>query len=126
MKEQRSLSVGSLPGNLKSHILKTIQFDHLQKGERGAQPMDVSSDSLNKIRELPEEDENLPRQNKALTQQDKNEQEDDKSIPMEVSMEDSPQHSKETDNRLDDDELGAAGVPPAADNHKKASWFEIV
>lgn len=24
MKEQRSLSVGSLPGNLKSHILKTI------------------------------------------------------------------------------------------------------
>ena len=27
MKEQRSLSVGSLPGNLKSHILKTMSSD---------------------------------------------------------------------------------------------------
>lgn len=75
--------------------------------------MDVSSDSLNKIPELPEEDQNLARQNKALTQQDKNEQEDDKSIPMEVSMEDS--HSNDTDHRFDDDELGAAGVQ----NHKQ-------
>lgn len=101
------MSVGSLPGNLKSHILKTIQFDHLQQRER-PQPMDVSSDSLNKIPELPEEDQNLARQNKALTQQDKNEQEDDKSIPLEVSMEDS--HSNDSDHRSDDDELGAAGV----------------
>ena len=52
------MSVGSLPGNLKSHILKTIQFDHLRDKER-PQPMDVSSDSLNKIPELPEEDQNL-------------------------------------------------------------------
>lgn len=28
MKEQRSLSVGNLPGNLKSQILKTMQSDH--------------------------------------------------------------------------------------------------
>ena len=35
MKEQRSLSVGSLPGNLKSHILKTMSSDIGQKGERG-------------------------------------------------------------------------------------------
>ena len=79
----------------------------------------MSSDSLNKIRELPEEDENLPRHNKALTQQDKSEQEDDKSIPMEVSMEDS--HSKETRSRQDDNELGAAGVSPQTDNAKQAS-----
>ena len=111
MKEQRSLSVGSLPGNLKSHILKTIQFDHLTKGERGALPADVYSDSLNKIRELPEEYENFPKQNKAQTQQDKNEQ-DEKSIPMEVSMEDS--HSHDTDHRFDDDELGMGVVVAAA------------
>ena len=61
MKEQRSLSVGSLPGNLKSHILKTIQYDHLNKMDRGALPSDgVYSDTLNKIRELPEEYEKLP------------------------------------------------------------------
>ena len=80
--------------------------------------MDVSSDSLNKIRELPEEDENMPRQNKALTQQDEKEQEDATSIPMEVSMEDS--HSRETSGRPDDDELGAAGVSPAPANAKNA------
>ena len=56
MKEQRSLSVGSLPGNLKSHILKTMSSDIVQKGDRGALPSEgVYSDGLNKIRELPEE-----------------------------------------------------------------------
>ena len=60
--------------------------------------MDISSDSLNKIPELPEEDQNLAKQNKALTQQDKNEQEDDKSIPMEALMEDS--RSNDTDHRF--------------------------
>ena len=114
MKEQRSLSVGSLPGNLKSHILKTIQFDHLSKGQGSAIPTDVYSDSLNKIRELPEEDENLPRQGKALTQQDKNEQEDEKSIPVEASIEDS--HSNDTDHRFDDDELKAAAVDDKQDH----------
>ena len=67
MKEQRSLSVGSLPVDVKSHLLKTIQFDHLTKGERGGIPADVYSDGLNKIRELPEEYENLPKQGKANT-----------------------------------------------------------
>lgn len=61
MKEQRSLSVGSLPGNIKSHILKTIQFDHLKKGDRGVYNGNESySDGLNKISELPEEYEKLP------------------------------------------------------------------
>ena len=108
MKEQRSLSVGSLPGNLKSHILKTIQFDHLTKGVRDQPPADVYSDSLNKIRELPEEYD-LPKHNKAYTQQDKSEKQDDeRSIPIEASMEDS--HSNDdTDPRFDqDDELGHA------------------
>jgi hypothetical protein len=50
----------------------------------------------------------LPRQGKALTQQDKNEQEDEKSIPVEASIEDS--HSNDTDHRFDDDELKAAAV----------------
>ena len=49
--------MGSLPGNIKSHILKTIQFDHLKKGDRVAVPInnEVYSDGLNLISELPEE-----------------------------------------------------------------------
>lgn len=61
MKEQRSLSVGSLPGNIKSHILKTIQYDHLKKGDRVVLASnEVYSDGLNQISELPEEYEKLP------------------------------------------------------------------
>jgi len=71
MKEQRSLSVGSLPGNLKSHILKTMPHEQFLKNERLAMPSeDVYSDGLNKIRELPEEYEKQIKQDKALTQQD--------------------------------------------------------
>lgn len=69
MKEQRSLSVGSLPGNLKSHILKTMSGEVGMKGERGQLPSEgVYSDGLNKIRELPEEYEKMPRLDKAHTQ----------------------------------------------------------
>ena len=72
MKEQRSLSVGSLPGNLKSHILKTMQYEHLQKGVEPAVNLPseggVNSEGLNKIRELPEEHEKVPKLPKAHTQ----------------------------------------------------------
>jgi hypothetical protein len=105
MKEQRSLSVGSLPGNLKSHILKTMPYDYIQKGERGPLPSDGCSD-LNKIRELPEEYENLPKQHKAQTQQD--EQEKEKSIPMARSKRDSDDGDL-TDHRFEDDGYGEAG-----------------
>ena len=61
MKEQRSLSVGSLPGNIKSHILKTIQYDHLAKPYRDLrQGSDVFAEGLNKINELTEEYEKVP------------------------------------------------------------------
>ena len=62
MKEQRSLSVGSLPVGLKSHILKTIRYDHLTKENRGNLPTnfdEIFSEGLNKINELPEEWERL-------------------------------------------------------------------
>ena len=61
MKEQRSLSVGSLPGNLKSHILKTIQYDHLAKPYRDMRSgSDVYAEGLNKINELTEDYEKVP------------------------------------------------------------------
>lgn len=64
MKEHRSLSVGSLPTNIMSHIMKTSQNDYLKKGEhRTAGPMfgqEGSSEWLNQISELPEEYEKMP------------------------------------------------------------------
>ena len=107
MKEQRSLSVGSLPGNLKSHIFaKTMSNEIGQKGERGQLPSEgVYSDGLNKIRELPEEYEKFPKIDKAQTLQD--ELEKDKSIPMEASMEDSVDGDL-TDHNFEDGEADAA------------------
>ena len=57
VKEQRSLSVGSLPTDLKSHILKTIHHDHLVRDFRLSKQSEEGtvSETLNKIRELPEE-----------------------------------------------------------------------
>ena len=57
VKEQRSLSVGSLPTDLKSHILKTIHHDHLVRDFRMSKQSEEGtvSETLNKIRELPEE-----------------------------------------------------------------------
>ena len=108
MKEQRSLSVGSLPGNLKSHILKTMPYEQLYKGERGSIPNEeVYSDGLNKIRELPEEYEKQNKHEKALTQQDEQE---NKSIPVEASIEDSISGDANlTDHRFDEEEGQEAG-----------------
>jgi hypothetical protein len=50
MKEQRSFSVGSLPVNLRSHILKTSQYSNLHKIEASS-----AQDGLNPISELPDD-----------------------------------------------------------------------
>ena len=58
----------------------------------------VYSDGLNRIRELPEEYEKQPRNDRALTQKDS--KEDHRFIPYEASREDS---GELTDHRFDDE-----------------------
>ena len=83
-----------------------MPYDYIQKGERRPLPSDGCSDGLNKIRELPEEYENLPKQHKAQTQQD--EQEKEKSIPIARSKRDLDDGDL-TDHRFEDDGYGEAG-----------------
>ena len=94
--------MGSLPGDLKSHILKTMHYDHLGKGDRQPLPSEgVVSDGLNKIRELPEEYEKLPRNARGKPQTQKDEMEEHKQITMEALIEDS----------FDQDVADHAGAP---------------
>jgi len=83
-----------------------MQYDHLNKMDRGALPSDgVYSDTLNKIRELPEEYEKLPNaQQKAFTQKDE--------LSMQPSIGQNLQHDRDaelTDHNFDGDELNEAG-----------------
>lgn len=71
MKEQRSQSVGSLPGNLKSRILKSLaKGNDLVPSGPSEQDSDHFDEKnyLNKIRELPEEYEK-PDKSKKLSKE---------------------------------------------------------
>ena len=84
-----------------------MQYDHMNKMDRGALPSDgVYSDTLNKIRELPEEYEKLPNaHHKAHTQKDER--------SMQPSMDGNPRPDNRegdlTDHNFDGDELNEAG-----------------